>query len=238
MNRKRKQSSSDLSEQKRLKIQQTKQTKQTKQPESTTMEVEEGHNSVEYYIKGERLDTTDTRIVKSYNHVYFYSSITRKSAADLITTLLNIDYDNVEDMHKHGEIRPIYLHMLSEGGDIFAALAIHQNIKRLHSPVHCYVNGFLSSAAIIILLACPRRYMSNNSFLGIHSMKMSVWGKLQFLQQCNDNYKKIWSSLENMYEKNTKLKQNKINVKKFMTESQIMDCEMAFKYGFITDIIE
>lgn len=225
MNRKRKQSDSDLMDQKRLKLQQQ------------SMEVDEGHNSIEYYIKGERLDTTDTKIIKSYNHVYFYSSITRKSAGDLIATMLNIDYNNVEDMHKHGEIRPIYLHMLSEGGDIFAALAIHENIQRLHSPVHCYVNGFLSSAAIIILLACPHRYMSCNSFLGIHSIKMSVWGKLQFLQQCNDNYVKIWNSLENMYERNTKLKQNKINIKKFMTESQIMDCEMALKYGFITDIV-
>lgn len=226
MNRKRKQSNSDvLPENKKLRAQ------------TVTMEADDGHNSIEYYIKGESLDTTDTRIVKSYNHVYFYSSITRKSAGDLIATMLNIDYANVEDMHRHGEIRPIYLHMLSEGGDIFAALAIHENIQKLKSPVHCYVNGFLSSAAIIILLACPYRYMSYNSFLGIHSIKMSVWGKLQFLQQCNDNYDKIWSSLVNMYDRNTKLKQNKINIKKFMSESQIMDCEMALKYGFITDIV-
>lgn len=200
---------------------------------------EDGHNSIEYYIKGEKLDVTDTKIIKSFNHVYFYSSITRKSAAELIVNLLNIDHENVEYKHRNGnaDIRPIYLHMLSEGGDIFAALAVHQNIKRIHSPIYCYVNGFLSSAAIIILLGCDKRYMDKNSFLGIHSMKMSVWGKLQFLQQCNDNYKKIWTSLENLYETTTKLTQNKINVKEFMTESQLMDCDLALKYGFITELV-
>ena len=81
MNRKRKQDSfSDLNCQKRQK---------TNKLTPMSMEAEEGHNSIEYYIKGERLDTTDTRIIKSYNHVYFYSLITRKSAADLIAILLN-----------------------------------------------------------------------------------------------------------------------------------------------------
>jgi ATP-dependent protease ClpP protease subunit len=199
------------------------------------------HNSIEYYIKGEKLDTQDTKIVTSYNHVYFYSSITRATSADLITRLLNIDYTNIEDMHKNkNDIRPIYLHMLSEGGDIFAALAIYQNIKRLKSPVHCYVNGFLSSAAIIVLLACEKRFMDKNTFLGIHSIKMSVWGKLQFLQQCNDNYQKIWSSLEALYKENTKLgkfKKEIGDIKTFMTEPQLLDSKTALKYGFITELI-
>lgn len=198
-----------------------------------------GHNSVEYYIKGENLDTVDTRIVSSYNHIYFYSSITRTSSVDLITKLLAIDYNNIEDMHKNNtsDIRPIYIHILSEGGDIFAALAIYQNIKRLRSPVHCYVNGFLSSAAIIILLACEHRFMDRNTFLGIHSIKMSVWGKLQYLQQCNDNYQKVWGSLEKLYNDNTKLKKHKIDVKIFMTEPQLLDADTALKYGFITELI-
>lgn len=199
------------------------------------------HNSVEYYIKGDKLDTQDTKIVTSYNHVYFYSSITRATSADLITRLFNIDYNNIEDMHKSDNaIRPIYLHILSEGGDIFAALAIYQNIRRLQSPVQCYVNGFLSSAAIIILLACEERYMDKNTFLGIHSIKMSVWGKLQFLQQCNDNYQKIWSSLENLYKENTKLNKYKKeigDIKTFMTEPQLLDSDTALKYGFITELI-
>ena len=217
----------------------TSNTKRAKTEHSVAMNTDDGHNNIDYYLKGDKLDTHDTKIVTSFNHIYFYSPITRKSAADLIISLFNVDYENIEDIHKSvdGQIKPIYLHMLCEGGDIFAALAIYDNIQRLRSEVHCYVDGFLSSAAIMILLACQNRYMSNNSFLGIHSIKMSVWGKLQFLQQCNANYNKIWNSLEQLYEKKTKLKQNKINIKKFMTESQIMDSDMALKYGFITDLV-
>lgn len=200
-----------------------------------------GHNSVEYYIKGEYLDTLDSKIIRSFNHVYFYSPITRKSSAELISLLLSIDHNNIEDMHKNGndsaKMRPINLHILSEGGDIFASLAIYQNIKRLQSPIHCYVDGFLSSAAIIVLLACEERYMNKNTFLGIHSIKMSVWGKLQFLQQCNNKYQQIWDSLERMYDENTKLRKNKKDIKKFMSEPQLMDSKTALKYGFITKLI-
>lgn len=197
------------------------------------------HNNVEYYIKGEELDIKDTNIVENMNHIYFYSSITRNSSANLIKKLLTIDHKNIESMHTNNlnEIRPIHLHILSEGGDLFAALAIFENIQQLNSPVYAYINGFLSSAAIIILLACERRFMSRYSFLGIHSIKMSVWGKLQFLQQCSSNYKKVWESLEKLYDNNTNLKYYKINIKTFMTESQLLDADTALKYGFITDLI-
>lgn len=200
---------------------------------------DDGHNNIEYYLKGDKLDTHDCKIVRSFNHIYFYSPITRKSAVELIIHLLDADYENIEDMYKsvNNEIKPIYLHMLCEGGDIFAALSIYENIKQIKSMVHCYIDGFLSSAALIILLSCQDRYMSKNSFLCIHSIKMSVWGKLQFLQQCNTNYKKIWTSLEQLYEEKTLLKQNGINIKKFVTESQILDSDIALKYGFITELI-
>jgi ATP-dependent protease ClpP protease subunit len=199
---------------------------------------EEGNNSVEYYIKGTELDIVDVATVSSINHIYFYSSITRKTAADLISKLMNMDHDNIDNMrYNDGELRPIHLHILSEGGDIFAALAVYENIKHLKSNVHCHIDGFLSSAAIIIMLACNVRSMSEYSSLGIHSIKMSVWGKLQFLQQCTDNYNKIWKSLETLYEKHTKMKQNKINIKEFMTKSQLIDAKTALQLGFVTHLV-
>lgn len=196
------------------------------------------HNSVEYYIKGDELNTNDTKIVASLNHVYFYSSITRNTSAELTTKLLKIDHENIEDSHRYdGELKPIYIHMLSEGGDIFAALAIYQNIKCLKSPVYCYVNGFLSSAAIIVLLACEKRYMSKDSFLGISSIKMSVWGKLDFLQKCNDSYMKIKDSLVKIYDENTKLREYQPDIHKFMTTPNLLNSETALQYGFITELI-
>jgi ATP-dependent protease ClpP protease subunit len=215
-------------------------TLQNKIPKEMTIscQKEEGHNSVEYYIKGTNLDIVDVATVTTTNNIYFYSSITRKTASNLISKLASIDFDNVDDMrHNDSKLRPIHLHILSEGGDIFAALAIYENIKRLKSDVHCHVNGFLSSAAIIIMLACKVRSMTKYSSLGIHSIKMSVWGKLQFLQQCSDNYNKVWKSLETLYEENTKLKENKINIKDFMTKSQLIDAKTALKLGFITQMV-
>jgi ATP-dependent protease ClpP protease subunit len=211
-----------------------------KKRKTKTNENPRKHNNVEYYIKGDELDTEDTKIIKSHNHIYFYSSITRSSAANLVKTLLTIDYENIEAMHKNNnnEINPIYLHILSEGGDIFAALAVYQNIRSLQSPVHGYINGFLSSAAIIILLACDNRYMSRTGFLGIHAIKMSVWGKLHFLQQCNTSYKKVWESLEKLYDNHTTLTHHKIDIKTFMSESQLLDAEIALKYGFVTELVD
>jgi ATP-dependent protease ClpP protease subunit len=215
-------------------------TPQNKKPKHMIMsnKKDEGHNSVEYYIKGTELDIVDVATTTTKNHIYFYSSITRKTSVDLISKLMIMDSDNVDYVrYSDNKLRPIHLHILSEGGDIFTALAIYENIKNLKSDVHCHVNGFVSSAAIIIMLACKVRDMSQYSTLGIHSTKMSVWGKLQFLQQCTDNYNKIWELLEKFYENNTKLKKNKINIKDFMTKSQLIDAKTALKLGFITHII-
>jgi ATP-dependent protease ClpP protease subunit len=190
------------------------------------------HNNVEYYIRGSSLDTTDVSISRVGTRIYFYAPITRANAANLIGMLKKIDTEHIDDNTK-----PIHLHMLSEGGDVFSALAVYQNINTLKSPVYAYVDGFVSSASLIILLSCTKRFMGEHSFLAIHSIKMNVWGKLNYIQSCHSSYHKIWESLEKIYEKHTKLKQHKKNIIDFMSADKWLNTSEALKFGFITDLM-
>jgi len=202
------------------------------------------YNNVEYDIKNQELESDNIKIIKSFNHIYFNSSITQSSAANLISILSIIEHENIEMIHKNklDELRPIYIHIFSEGGNLFAALAIYKNIKLLSSPVHCHVNGPLSGAAIIILLGCDNRYMSTTAVLCIQSIKILIWRELRFAQHCDNTYENTYAnildSLEYLYETHTKLKQHNINIKQFICEYQLIDAQTALKYGFITEILD
>ena len=61
----------------------------------------------------------------TYNHIYFYSEVTRNSILklnDFIRTL-NISLMNISNQYTTNEPLKIYLHINSYGGSIFAALA-------------------------------------------------------------------------------------------------------------------
>lgn len=203
-------------------------------------EYSQRYNNVDYYVKGEELSSEATNISRTHNNIYFYSPITRYTASKLISLLIELDSANMEASFKNTnhELNTIHLHLLSEGGDLFAANAIYQNItNKIESPVVCHVDGFVSSASLIVMFACDVREMNSSSFIGVHPVKMSVWGKLQFLQQCNESYQQIWDNLEKMYRAHTALEHNGISVKEFLSKPQLLDGVKALKYGIVTKLV-
>jgi len=64
--------------------------------------------------------------------------------------------------------RPINLHVNSEGGDVFDALAIYAALKAHRAPVTAYVDSLAASAAAFIVMAADKIVISKTASMMIH----------------------------------------------------------------------
>jgi ATP-dependent protease ClpP protease subunit len=115
------------------------------------------------------------------NHIYFYSDVDSDRCLALIKTLRQVDTQlrnerasrNIPNGHPP---TPIWLHIYSFGGDLFAGLSMADQMRSLQSPVYSVVEGMCCSAATLISMSCSRRYILPSSFMLIHQFSAIMWG--------------------------------------------------------------
>ena len=120
----------------------------------------------------------DVNIYSNDNHIYYYSSVTKKSALELNTeirkvtrTLLRISSDF------NTNPPPIYLHINSYGGSVFAALSVIDTIQYNPVPVYTIIEGAAVSAATMISVHGKKRYITKSGHMLIHQLSSGFWGK-------------------------------------------------------------
>jgi len=75
----------------------------------------------------------------------------------------------IEDLTNLGTVNEIEIHIFSNGGDPFAALAMYAEIKRRTEKINIYIDGIAASAATLILCAGDKVYMDETSMLMVHN---------------------------------------------------------------------
>jgi len=73
-----------------------------------------------------------------------------------------------KDLSALGKIDEIEIHIFSNGGDMFASLAIYEILKSRPERKSAYVEGCAASGGTIIICACDTVYMSYASMLFVH----------------------------------------------------------------------
>jgi len=73
-----------------------------------------------------------------------------------------------KELNALGKINEIELHIFSNGGDMFASLAIYDILKSRPERKTAYVEGCAASGGTVIICACDLVYMSNASMLFVH----------------------------------------------------------------------
>lgn len=69
---------------------------------------------------------------------------------------------------KNDKVRRISIELTSSGGCAFAALAYYEAIRRCPKPVEVVGTGIVASAAVIILAAGHKRYMTPSCWVMVH----------------------------------------------------------------------
>ena len=111
------------------------------------------------------------------NHIYFYSSVTKKSMFDLNKEIRYVG-QKMQDVGNKYDIPPpaIKLHINSNGGSIFAAMSCVDTIITSPVEVHSIVEGAAASAATLISVVCKKRYIKPHSFMLIHQLSTVFLG--------------------------------------------------------------
>lgn len=122
----------------------------------------------------------------------------------------------------------INLHIFSEGGLVFDALAVYDFIKGKGIKVNAIGSGLVGSAATIIALAADKVSIGSNSFWFIHNA---------FGGENQDSLDKINERIVSIYSGKTGLKKNKlVALMKEGDEGALLSAKEAKTLGFVDEV--
>ncbi len=131
-------------------------------------------------------DDDESKIRRENNHVYFYSNVSRESIFKLNVLLQEAErFVHRTSFDLNIKNIPIYLHINSFGGSLYAAV---DTIKNLRVPIYSVIEGCDASAGTIISLVCNKRFIGENAHMLIHEINSSIWGKMREIE---DEYKHL-----------------------------------------------
>lgn len=149
------------------------------------------------------------------NHIYYFSGVSKDSVYRLKDCLqkLNDEYRQTKRKHPHLTVtpNPIYLHINSFGGGVFAAFAAIDFIKQSEIPVHTIIEGASASAATLMSVVGAKRYIRPHASMLIHQLSSWFGGKLTEIEDDYQNLQQMHASIKRIYKEHTKLKDSELD---------------------------
>lgn len=142
----------------------------------------------------------------------------------------------VKDLNNHPNAKRINVYINSGGGEVFAAVAMAQQLKKHKAEVHTYVEGIAASAATIIAMAGDVRHMTVSGLYMIHLPSSSVRGNKHSLEKGIEVLEKVEDIIRLTYKAKTNLSDEELT--QMIDHETWLTAEEAFKYGFINEIEE
>ena len=171
------------------------------------------------------------------NHIYFYTSVNKKSILNLNKEIQKICEKLLEVASKYNINPPsIYLHINSGGGSIFAAMAGIDHIRECPIPIITIIEGSAASAATLLSVVGDKRLITKHAHMLIHQLSTTFWGKMDEFEDEMENLNKLMNLIKNIYKKNTSVPVEKLN--KILKHDLWWDPDECLKYGLVDSIIE
>ena len=106
----------------------------------------------------------------------------------------------------------INLHIQSGGGSLLPSLSSIDLIRTLDMPVNTFIEGYAASAATLISVVGAKRFITKNSVMLIHQLKMGTeYSKFNEIQDYYSNAETLMEIVRNIYLENTKLDKEVLN---------------------------
>ena len=154
---------------------------------------------------------SDTIFVQQ-NHIHFNGDISNKTAFLLKRELLALSIELRSQRITLGiENQPIYLHLTTNGGDIYAAFSVVDCISKLKSPVYTIIDGYCASSGTLISLAGEKRFINENAYMLIHELRSCMsWGKMTSIDEEYINLRKIMDHIIEYYIKRSGISRKRL----------------------------
>ena len=170
------------------------------------------------------------------NKIYYYAGVNRESVVELNKKIgelesKNLIMSNTLDI----DTPPIKVLINSGGGSITAGISSMDTILRCKVPVETYVDGFCASAATFLSIVASHRFMSRHSYMLIHQLSSTLWGKYSEIEDEKKNLDLMMETIKNVYKEHTKVPMDKLD--EILKHDLLWDAETCLKYGLIDEII-
>lgn len=163
------------------------------------------------------------------NTVFFYGEVSQKSSMRLAKVLREVSCNLMNQKNP-----VIYLHVQSEGGDLYAGLSAMDHITSLKVPVHTVVDGLVASAATFITLAGEKRYIMPHGFMHIHQLSTSFWGKYEEMVDDFKQNKRLMKLLKRIYMEKTSMKPEQVN--ELLSRESTLNSSKVIKLGLAEEL--
>lgn len=144
------------------------------------------------------------------NHIYFFSGVSKDSIYRLKECIckLNEKYEETKQKHPTLDIqpKPIYLHINSYGGGVFAAFAAIDFIQQSKIPIHTIIEGASASAATLMSVVGAKRYIRPHASMLIHQLSSWFGGKLTEIEDDYKNVTQMHNTIKDIYKKHTTIR--------------------------------
>lgn len=186
----------------------------------------------------ELIQNMGSNILINGTHLYFHGDITGPSCLRLISSINKIvSYTMLIDPINPYSI-PIYLHINTDGGEVYKVLGVISHIKTLKNKIITICEGCVASAGVLLSLSGSERWIYSNAYMLVHEIRSGVWGKYS---ECIDdmyNNKKIMKDIKKYFNKETHNKFPEDIMEKILKRDILLKPKKCLKYGLVDKIID
>lgn len=178
----------------------------------------------------------DSNLYSDANHIYFNDEISDESCFNLCKELRTVynEIREISNVYYTVNNIPIYLHITTNGGNIFSAFTVVDCINSLDIQVYSIVDGYVASAGTLISVACAKRYIMPNAYMLIHQLSSELWGKMSEIDDEYTNLKKIMNHITKHYTEKTKIKRKELE--KILKTDINWNATEALEKGLVDEI--
>ena len=169
------------------------------------------------------------------NELLFYGDVDRENTLEFVEKFKKLEIELLKKMAELVGYEPmIRVHIMSEGGDVYAGLNMMNVLERSRVKVVTIAQGACCSAATFVLLGGSERRMGKNAYLLIHQISTEMWGSFNDLKHELKSTDKLMKMLKDMYLSKTKIPEAKF--KSLMKKDIYLPPDKCLKYGIVSEI--
>ena len=186
----------------------------------------------------------DENVFQMDNHIYFTADVSMKSVNKLAKLIHNSnkEYDVLYSSVCHManvSPKPLFLHITSVGGDLFAGFRAVDMIHNSRIPIYTVVEGYAISAGSLMFLAGQKKFMTKNSYLLIHQLSnYHSDGTSETFEKAKDEFSNNMMLMNQLYDFYIEVSKGKLNKKKVedvLKHDLYWNFTTCQKYGLVDD---
>ena len=150
--------------------------------------------------------------------LYFYGDIVSETWQSMWYEEDKCPQDIADFLNQLDGYEDIDIYFNSGGGDVFAGLAIHNQLKRYNGRKVGYVDGLAASIASVIMFACDELHFATGAQAMIHKPSCIAYGNANEFGKIIEQLDACEESILDVYMENTKEGVTRDQIKGLMDE--------------------